>query len=60
MSNKQNSRKSALTPPRITAAQFDAKLEAGEDVSEYFDSGVARVFSPGKSRRKKTNKRCAR
>ena len=35
---------------RITAAQFDAKADAGEDISEYLDLGAARVFAPGEER----------
>lgn len=35
---------------RITVAQFDAKADSGEDISEYLDLGAARVFAPGEER----------
>ena len=34
-------------PPSITAEEFDAKFDAGEDVSEYFDWNTAVMVQPG-------------
>ncbi len=34
-------------PKPITAAEFDAKFDAGEDISEYLDLSSARKFVPG-------------
>jgi hypothetical protein len=31
----------------ISAAEFDRKFDAGEDISEYLDPSSARVFQPG-------------
>lgn len=33
--------------PKITAAEFDAKFDAGEDISEYIDWDTAVVVGPG-------------
>jgi hypothetical protein len=50
MSTKSKTRKTAPRPPRITAAEFDAKFDAGEDITEYLDLSTARVFAPGEER----------
>lgn len=49
MSNKSKTRKSTRRP-RITAEQFDAKFDAGEDILAYLDLDKARIFAPGEER----------
>lgn len=36
-------------PKKITAEEFDAKFDAGEDISEYLDITSARAFGPGEN-----------
>lgn len=43
-STKTKSRKPAKP---ITAAEFDAKFDRGEDISEHLDLSSARTFAPG-------------
>ncbi len=50
MSSKRKIRKTAPHRPRITTTQFDAKFDAGEDITEYLDLDTARVFEPGEER----------
>lgn len=50
MSSKAKIRKAAPRRAHITAAEFDAKFDAGEDITEYLDLGAARVFAPGEER----------
>ena len=50
MKTKSTSRKPAPRRARVTAAQFDARFDAGEDISEYLDLGAARLFAPGEER----------
>jgi hypothetical protein len=59
MSSKSKTRKSAPRRPRITAEQFDAKFDAGEDIIEYLDLEKARIFAPGKERPAKAGLRSA-
>ncbi len=47
MSSKHKNRKTTTRPATITAAEFDAKFDAGEDISEYLDVENARVYRPG-------------
>jgi len=52
MSSKRKiqNRKPAPRRAHITAAQFDAKFDAGADISEHLDLGAARIFAPGEER----------
>jgi hypothetical protein len=50
MSSKLKARKPASHPARITVAEFDAKFDAGEDISEHLDLSTARVFAAGEER----------
>jgi hypothetical protein len=50
MSSKQKIRKAMPRRDRITAGQFDAKFDAGEDISGRLDLSTARVFAPGEER----------
>jgi hypothetical protein len=50
MPGKSKTLKPAKRPPRITTEAFDAKFDAGEDISEYLDLGSARLFNPGEAR----------
>jgi hypothetical protein len=49
MRNKPKSRKVRSRKP-LTAAQFDAKFDAGEDITPFLDLVEARVFGPGEER----------
>jgi len=50
MISKSKTRKSAPRRTRITAEQFDAKFDAGEDILEYLDLDAGRIFAPGEER----------
>jgi hypothetical protein len=39
--------KANKTQKPITTAEFDAKFDRGEDISEHLDLGTARTFAPG-------------
>ncbi len=49
MSSKQRSPKRAPRKP-ITTAEFDAKFDRGEDISNHLDVSRARYFGPGEER----------
>jgi hypothetical protein len=59
MRSKEKNRKPE-PDDRITAAQFDAKFDASEDISEHLDLGAARVFAPGEERPEEADSRGAR
>jgi len=50
MSSKSKKSKTGQRPPVISTEDFDAKADAGEDISEYLDLGSARIFGPGEER----------
>ena len=50
MTSKRKNHKPAPRPARITAAEFDAKFDAGEDITGFLDLGAARVYAPGEER----------
>lgn len=45
----KKSPESRRQPKPITAEEFDAKFDAGEDISEYLDFENVRVFAPGEN-----------
>lgn len=47
MSSRPKKRKASRA---LSAAQFDAKADAGEDISSHLDLSAARVFGPGEER----------
>lgn len=47
MKAKKVNPKHRRSPKPITVEEFDAKFDAGEDISEYFDFENVRVFAPG-------------
>ena len=59
MSSKLKVRKSTPRPPCITAQQFDAKFDAGENVLDHLDLDKARIFAPGEERPAKVGLRSA-
>jgi hypothetical protein len=55
MTRKSRPIKAAQRPPCITTEEFDAKFDAGEDISEYLDVESARVFEPGEEGKPESN-----